>query len=836
MILFIVVYLGVNFLGDILVNNVKVFNKFVSDSNSTNNFKVKIVEFIITNVVTVFINIFLKTQKKVKSVRKLYYKLEHGLYHYLMDKKMFKTVRNFIFNDFKYNHLNSVNNFLWKNINKKSFFFFLGESNTGKTSTIYKLYDYIGKSKNTLNEYIALNNNGIYIDCFSEDELITDFIGKYNNCYYEDKYIFLDNLEQLSRENLFKLYSNVFSEINNDLENMKCKMLVAICNMYRSSNMILNYINSKLESRYKKEFTQKIKFEKRQYVESYEVENYILSVNESAVNNDLINRILNMHYNNNFRKEFMCFMCILVISKYKQIFSAHELAKLAYRYKIYGPYKYIRILKKNGIVKQFCLDNRLLYFNNGVSDYYFSKLKENSFLLKQYHNILNIYYKMSKRNPVLNWNILINMDYEYLKEKYDISIFYESIIYGNLQYMQRELLKAIECSDQKRKFFLFELGILYEKNGQYSEASILFDKFIEETDDNKMKEIILLYKFENEHNETNANVTWILEKLKESDDEFIQFQVKYWEIHINIESGIINLDCFNELLDELNHNDWENEFNYSHIVRRIYSDYSRTYYMIGNIDYDRFEFVKSKMGNIIEDTPEFEAYKLLAYKANYYHYDVVYQLGIWGYCKYYCGDEDYNLEQLLIETKQYYEQSIELFKVINNKTSKTTDIRMQEILMLQEYPNFAKIKQVLRNFRTESYNNKISVYVAYANCILFKLEVIEHFSVNSKVKVDVWYEKCLSILRKAQRIYDEERNKFGTFRSDFLQIMLELLKVSYEKRNPFDPLQDLAKLNKNNECYIREKELSDYICSLEKEKITSELIVTIIKYYPIILQ
>ena len=136
--------------------------------------------------------------------------------------------------------------------------------------------------------------------------------------------------------------------------------------------------------------------------------------------------------------------------------------------------------------------------------------------------------------------------------------------------------------------FYKELGYLNEKVGNRKKAIEYLSEYIKISTsiyDIQQSKLLL---FEILHHNSLELVD--LQELKSSENDFIKSQAQYWEEHINIEKGKFSYDNLNKILvNYLKHQQcWNNYLNYYHILRRMFSDLARVYFLGENIDHQKF--------------------------------------------------------------------------------------------------------------------------------------------------------------------------------------------------------------------------------------------------------
>lgn len=413
----------------------------------------------------------------------------------------------------------------------------------------------------------------------------------------------------------------------------------------------------------------------------------------------------------------------------------------------------------------------------------------------------------------------------------------------------------MDCIPDKKKIFRQELGIIYIYNGQWAKAKKILYPYIKNHDINKDIWHIQLKIIEAEHGGDDKKYLEMLDCMEhECTNSVILFQIKYWREHICMEHGEFMLDTWKKLTEEARLNPTLEELQKNnHLLTRIISDYERTYFLKGIISYSQYK-------NIISQYTLFnnQSLEVILSRAYYIQYDIIFQLGIWGYAKYdeidpeiiqipdFSGDSN-TMNVLIDEALDRYNYCIQKYQSEGKKKYRTLEVRKAELILCTDSNNYIEILNQYEKFEHYAKENDITVFKGYCNTqkgkafALYADYMLRH---NDMDGFEEYLSKAKEYLKKAQNIYTEWGNSYGAFRAELLIIIVDMIqhkknpKTScfsvdiYENtyRNMFLKLGE--KYNSQKQ-YIREYNLIQY---LQKRISQMDLPLRILKFYPIILQ
>lgn len=800
------------------------------------------IELIISGILSVF--------KFYKKIFNLYKTLEYKLYLLFSNSNISYFFKCKFINLFNRNNLlaydsqSDVISAFINNIDehKNKFFYIFGDNNSGKTSMISLLCERIASDK----KYFSLLDGKIMYICKSfNDQQIQKFIDDYMHNKFSNCYIFIDDIGQFSLKSQRILWSNIISPlIKNGIT--YSKLLIIITDFANS------YLKNKLS-----DYNNELKIKKFQIINDtidyYEPEEKINTILE---NYDITNKkvikwidcvcksngfklINTLHNENKITKTKTLFICFIVASRYSKIVDIKLIKKMFTGLGYSGISFNVLLLylfnKSAFMFFPFLKDH--VYINENVTEFYLSLFRKSECyleILKQFE-IYNNFENNDEEKWLLNCekSLLLNIND---KTKQDL-LFAKAFNSGNYKFLLEELNKLMCVFNKSDETFCKELGYLNEKNGYRNLAIDYLRKYISQSKDiNEISQTRLLL-FEIEHH-YNQNVSEI-KKITKFKDPFLSLQAEYWLEHIKIEKGEFN---YNRLLDIINKynniREYEDKLNYFHILRRMYSDLARTYYLIGEINKNIFSDFKYKMDNscLRNNHVEFDEFFKLLTKAHYIHYDLIFQLGFYGRFKHDCDDEfgsNPNLEDITHQAIKEYSECENNFKNHGDKAWITIQIRKDE-LKLSLAIQYIKIINELNTLREEFNNNNNELHLAFINCILCKAYFLDYYINFNEFADTNTLTQCRDLLQEANYIYIKFGNDFGQYRIKFISTFFDYYEdIQNDLNSAIDNLKENLKKLKNKN-YTREYEIINSI--LNSPNVGTDLIAKFFKFYPIILQ
>lgn len=415
-----------------------------------------------------------------------------------------------------------------------------------------------------------------------------------------------------------------------------------------------------------------------------------------------------------------------------------------------------------------------------------------------------------------------------------IVYFQNAFNYGNYQYILEQTNLILNVYKQSERWFYRELGYLHEKVGNRIKAVEYLKKYINtsNSDFERQQAELLLFEILHHNNQDLVNIN----RLQNSTEPFISIQAQYWKEHINIETGNFRYNEMKNILSEYLtfQNRWKNELNYFHLLRRIFSDLARVYFLGECIDFEKSEFLEKTMDKSFLKFyhPEYKDFYNLLNNAHYIHYDVVFQLGFYGHLRHKCKGRMMKKEEAIERSLDIYNKCENNFKNNGDKAWMTVFIRKTELLLAKE----VSIDMIsdLTTLKKDFINTQNIIHIAFINCVLCKANFLYYYLNELDCNFNETYIKCDKLLNDAYNFYNSVNNKYGIYRINFIRCFLDFFKT-FELNPESSKTEFLNKLPQLDiYTYSREKEMIDYIIS--KNDVDTDLTYRFFTYYPIVLQ
>lgn len=715
--------------------------------------------------------------------------------------------------------------------------YIIGDKNSGKTETLYFIMDK-GANKSLI-DFSDLNCNIIYICKNNSDKQISQFISKYVLEIYKDNIILIDDFVELSDLIKIQIKNKIITPYSNSKGRYaKSIMILADKNNYyitkNDSDVIPIQVSitNNYESRNNAEI---VNFCKKHNITDNNTKIWITEVLKNKQGQAVLNALFD--FKNEKLKDL--FLCVLVTCRHSNLVKINIVKKL-YLYSIFDFYYNLNLLFEVGIISYFPFYKSTIYFNHNVADYFFDVFYNNSLytdkLCNYFENFLNV--------NIVNYSDIWLYYVEYVSTKSNISgnigseYFQNAFLQGNFSYLLEKIQIIINNYPETEHLFCKELGYLNEKVGNRKKAIEYLSEYIKISTSNCDIQQSQLLLFEILHHNSLELVD--LRELKSSENDFIKSQAQYWEEHINIEKGKFSYDNLKKILVHyLEHQQcWNNYLNYYHILRRMFSDLARVYFLGENIDYQKFYKLIDLMENsqLKNYHSEYEEFFNLLTKAHYGHYDIIFQLGFYGHLMHQCIEDEYGNnpdKNTSVDTAlKYYVQCEKVFKDRGDKAWRTVAVRKCELRLTQEIQLINIINELIgiKDFFVETNNY---LHIAYIDCILCKAIFLNYLRNELDSNFKKTYDECNSLLKESEKYYQNFGNKYGLYRIELIKCFLDFFN-SINIHNNLSTNIFIHKLSKLNNNYPREKEMVDYI--LDKKCIETDLINRFFTYYPIILQ
>lgn len=675
-----------------------------------------------------------------------------------------------------------INNYLGES-NQNNILIY-GDPQYGKTSTVFLYLSNFIKQKEFMMKYDWINRI-VYIDCKSRKEEILSYFKKY--VFTKPTLIIIDNFERMGESFFIDL---------SEMLNHSLQTFILISDSNKKSEIVGDKI--KQYNFYEQGC---------QYIET--AKNFLATYMQLKTTEKQV--LLAIYY--------MSMSTTLVsVEDIRKILGCDE-KKLQ---------KIINRIKRKNMIKKFPFVNDFyLIVDKMCLDKDQSKLwdtDENLYIIHQFIKHKSIY-------PDVAWLSFIHLTINQISDSLEKDpLFNKALLCGNYTTLLENLNTVIKYNPQKESIFFYELGTLYFFASRQKESFKYFNTMIDKTSEPKDRSKILLRIIETTHGDVSdlsvKNILNYQSELSKLGPPYSLYST-YWELHINSEKGMFDLDKYQKLLEELLQIPvTQTEDIQTEIIKRCYTDVIRIQHIL---------FIKLNLKfttsflKFLDQNYEYAIrnyYESLYIKANSEHYITLQE-------KILVGE---SCEESLTIAKEQYKKS-EQIEYQNIKSVSASNLKFIDLMLYENDFDFDAYKDVIENFRSNALQNNVSVHVAYCDTLLVKLIMIQLYS-NKSYLVDCKKDELhLEIINKcdsSKSIYKDFKNTYGIFRVNFLTIMYSMIN-DFNSVNKH--LKELCDLINDQTFSAREKRLCDSLKErYKKNELTPAYLISIIKVYPIIMQ
>jgi energy-coupling factor transporter ATP-binding protein EcfA2 len=802
-------------------------------------------------------------------------KIEFFIKYFIQNNSVFKNP-NILNNTTQEEVFEEINNNL---LNEKNCIYLIsGKSGSGKTNLALQLLGSINSNELL---YIPYSHKTTYCNITtkaSTQKNIIDFLKKNT---FKNHFLIIDNLHNFTKENL-----NIFSLLvaGNNRSDFFATLLILT---HQIKEVSLDFKNNITDAVIKNIEPLQLSNIEESESQLYAKSEFLKNLDEFLVSDKYKNNaILNLNYIRSFNqtenssKKFISKVHQLLINKNHDekllkllgvisaisisggVFTKKDFLRaikfdiksnfLTWPYYLIMHNYYLRSFIKSGLIAEVRLNDKFYIFHEKAAKFYKDKYEECDSYAISFNNGLDYKFSlMSNKDYVSKFeNEIEHIDFNTpLKSNFELAV---------LDSNYQNLLNNIERVSKSNEL-LYEKSLLNEKVGNLKDAQKLLNTCIKENPDIEQYQINLIETEHDSNNEKHDKYLSSLEKLKNSENKIIKIQAEYWKEHIKMHKGIFssNYKIYGKLIKNLKDNEdillEVSPYYYRHILRRIYFDAYRSFYLEGSLDYDKYEALSNTLKfsekHLKKNGNEFYAYQNKFVYAHYIHYDVLFECGIFDTMpkKYneklriFKNDCQCNTKYLINKALEFYQISNDKFSVSNDKTIKYVELRIKELELAKIISN--PNEDDLNNLSSikNHYNNYLNNYAKKSGFIEFEAYSYEYlakcyyaygFLSYQKSKDDYTNNIKVNLL-KAEGIYKKLNNQYGEFRCRFL-FMLMIIKNNFNSSsiNVEYSQENLLKLaiDKN---YLREVRLLKYILSNE---ISPQDWNKFIAFYPLVLQ
>lgn len=519
---------------------------------------------------------------------------------------------------------------------------------------------------------------------------------------------------------------------------------------------------------------------------------------------------------------------------------------------------------RNRVLAPFPFVHSAYIFNEQLAREYRRRLIHNDYYLEKSNIIAESMFLRCEEDMPQKWLLFLLCSSQYCKDFPQcmrIRYFENTLSAFHLQYILDLVETEISILPKKKTIFRQELGIIYIYNGEWVKAKQILYPYVEEHNINKDIWHIQLRIIEAEHGGNDEKYLEMLTCMEiECTDPVILFQIKYWREHIRMEHGNFSLGTWVRLVNKItSDNELKKLREDKHFFTRVISDYERTYFLKGNIKYSRYRNIVSQYMRLSDMRGQnIEPVECILSRAYYIQYDILYQLGIWGYTKHgdiapdiirkpLLADDNDTMNNLLNEALDKYDYCIRKYQSEGKKKYRTLEVRRAELTLCMQSNHYIEILNQYEKFEQYANSNDIAVFEGYCNTQkgkAFALYADYMLRCNDLGRFDEYLKEAETYLQKAQQIYAKWGNTYGIFRAELLTILIhmmqnrectELILINPDiYRNRYR--SQLLKLNEkynSKQQFSREHDIIEY---LQHNISRMDIPLRILRFYPIILQ
>lgn len=845
-------------------------------------------------IILAFISYFAKMKKYLPI---LLHKIKQSIYRFLSWKhNPFSALAITDFNENNLSETEEQGKFVSSAIsilknNTQNMILISGCAGRGKTTSIMLLLSAIAHDKELYWVFSELQNRIVYFDSVNDKNALLDYLGHTEK--QKCKLMIIDNIQKYTISSINEVMGRV-DNLTFYNQNANKKVLIILLYQETSRNDALyEYIKNKFFkeednifrlNRYVNLETKD--FQEYCFLQADELKAHIHKIEDPFFRQHMKNIFYNrkddsivMFLNDlvfaqsakippNKEKLFFVLMAAIFIGLYNGYVTRSELHSLwKENYSVFSlPQEnlLIRYYVRNRVLTPFPFIRSAYIFNEQLAREYRKILISNDYYQEKSGIMAENMFLHCEEDMPQKWLLFILCSSNYCKDfsqRKRIRYFENTLSSYHLQYILDLVETEISILPEKKKIFRQELGIIYIYNGEWTKARQILYPYVQSYDINKDIWHIQLKIIEAEHGGRDEKYLEMLECMEaECTDPVILFQVRYWREHIRMEHGDFSLNTWEGLVREITSDDeLERLREDEHFSTRIVSDYERTYFLKGGIEYPRYRSIVSQYMRLSDrNGHNVEPVECTLSRAYYIQYDVLYQLGIWGYTQ--CGeidpdiirnpeltDNNNTMNLLLKEALEKYDFCIRKYQSEGKKKYRTLEVRRAELTLCIDSNHYIETLNQYEKFEHYVNQNNITVFEGYCNTQkgkAFALYADHMLRRNDLGRFEEYLNKAEDYLLQAQRIYREWGNTYGVFRAELLTILIHMMqnrdhtKLVYINSDTYQNrysslLSNLSEKYNSEQQFARERDIIEY---LQHNISRIDLPLRILRFYPIILQ
>ena len=853
------------------------------------------------NLISAFVTIFLAFISYFTKIKKqlptLLRKVKQRIYQFLALKvnplSVF-TITNFNVNHFsettEQGELVSSAIHILKN-NLQNTILISGYAGRGKTTSIMLLLNAIANDKELYQLFSELQNRIVYFDGVNDKSQLLKYLQYSEKHRY--KLIIIDNIQKYTISSISEIMEKI-ENLTNYNRNIRQNVLILFLyqetdrnnalytyiknSFFKADSNIFEFkkyinINTNKHKKYCSIEDEKLKINIDK-IEDYFFKQHIKYVFYNRKNNSIISFLNNIIFaqpnimSSNKEKMVYLMTAFIMMGNYNGYVSKKELHYLwTKNYSFLSLPEadfWIRYYVRNHILTPFPFLKSSYIFNEQIAKEYRKRLIENIYYKQNSYIMAESMFLSCEESLPQKWLLFLFCSPNYCKtfsSKKRIKYFENTLSSYHLQYILDLVETEISLLPDKEEIFRPELGIIYIYNGEWEKAKQILNPYLQSHDNNNDIWYLQLKIIETEHEGFDETYLSMLKYMERNcSNPIILFQVKYWNEHISMEHGVFDLDKWNKLVSEMTSSDELKQLlEDEHFSTRIVSDYERSYFLKGNINYTQYKTITSEYMEICNKcNRNNEPLEYTLSYAYYIQYDVMYQLGIWGYIKYgeinpniipapELTDDNTTMLDLLSEAIEKYDFCIRKYQSEGKKKYRTLKVRRSELALCTNANNYIEILNQYEDFEKYAKKNSIKLFEGYCNTQkgkAFGLYANYMLSKNDVARFEEYLSKAEECLLHAQEIYEKWGNTYGVFRASLLLVLIHMIQdkdyTKSKKMNPHeyrrkygDLLLNLNKKYNSKLQYMREYNVIEYI---QENILRVDISLRVLRFYPIILQ
>ncbi len=848
------------------------------------------------NLISAFVTIILAVVSYItkikKSLKTLLQKIKQKIYLLLL--QIFNPLPTFAITNYNTNHFSETKEqgkmvssaiHILKN-NLQNTILISGYAGRGKTTSIMLLLNAIANDKELYQLFSQLHNRIVYFDSVNEKSELLKCLQYSEKHGY--KLIIIDNIQKYTISTI----NEIMDKIENlSIYNRNITQKILIVLLYQETNKnnaLYTYIKNNFFQDSKNVFELKkcININTNKHRKNFSLEDEKLKNSIGQIEDD-IKYILNNRQNSsiinflndtifaqpdsvssNKQKKVFLLMAFIMMGTFNGHVSKKELYflwKKNYSFLSIPQVDFIaRYYARNHILTPLPFFKSSYIFNEHIATEYRKRLIRNSYYQQMGYIMAERIFFSCEEDLPQKWIFFLLCAPGYCRafpQKKRMEYFENTLSSYHLQYILDLIETELSFIKEKKEIFCPELGIIYIYNGEWEKAKQTLYPYLQSHNGNNDVWSLQLKIVETEHEGYDKAYLELLTYMENNcTDPAILFQVKYWLEHISIEHGVFNLNKWDEIVCEMtSSNELTKLLEDEHFSMRTVADYERSYFLKGNIDYFQYNSIVSKYIEINNKcNRNVEPLECLLSYAYYIQYDILYQLGIWGYIKYgeinpdiipnpELTDNNTTMNDLLYTAMERYNFCIRKYESEGKKKYRTLKVRRAELTLCTNANKYIEVLNQYEQFENYAIKNGIKLFEGYCNTQkgkAFGLYAIYMLSINKLDKFEEYLTKAEECLLHAQEIYEKWGNAYGVFRASFLLVLIHMIQErdftkpkhmnSFEYQKKYSNLLfELNETYNSKQQYMREYNVIEYI---QKNILNVDIPLRVLKFYPIILQ